>query len=308
MRACHLLLLSTAVLALSGPPAEAREVAVTIDDLPFVGPTPVDGRSVAENMRRLVKRARAAGVRPVGFAVGRRKRNTNALAIWRDAGFPLANHTYHHRKYSETAIDAYLADVKRNEDALRERLGVELRGGFFRFPYLDHGHTEAKVAAMAAYLVEHGYRLAPVSLDTVDYAFNAWYAKQPEGAKRRRIVRYYRQHIEQSAAHFEALSERLFGREIPLILLLHANPLNADHLDDVLELLRQRGYRFITLDKALADPAYRAYGARPPHVPLAGDRNFLNQVALSRGIRIADPSGDGHFRKHWRPKLEALAK
>src|SRR6516162_7800305 len=40
------------------------------------------------------------------------------------------------------------------------------------------------------------------------------------------------------------------------ILLLHANQLEADHIGELLELMRKRGYRFVTLEEALADPAY----------------------------------------------------
>ena len=40
------------------------------------------------------------------------------------------------------------------------------------------------------------------------------------------------------------------------MLLLHANQLNADLLPQMLEMFRRRGYRFVTLDQALADPAY----------------------------------------------------
>ena len=43
-------------------------------------------------------------------------------------------------------------------------------------------------------------------------------------------------------------------------------------------------------------------------VPLKGDRNFLNQVALSRGIKVEDVSGDAYFRRHTKPKLQKLLR
>ena len=40
------------------------------------------------------------------------------------------------------------------------------------------------------------------------------------------------------------------------VLLLHANELNADHVGTLFDRLRQRGYHFVPLSKALEDPAY----------------------------------------------------
>jgi hypothetical protein len=39
-------------------------------------------------------------------------------------------------------------------------------------------------------------------------------------------------------------------------LLLHANQLEADHIGELIEVIRKRGYRFITLEDALSDQAY----------------------------------------------------
>jgi len=39
-------------------------------------------------------------------------------------------------------------------------------------------------------------------------------------------------------------------------MLLHVNKLNAEMIDSVLALFAQKQYRFVSLDSALADPAY----------------------------------------------------
>jgi peptidoglycan-N-acetylglucosamine deacetylase len=58
-------------------------------------------------------------------------------------------------------------------------------------------------------------------------------------------------------SYFEHASSRLFGHEISQVLLLHDNALNADALDQLLVMLKSRGYQFVTLPEALEDPAYR---------------------------------------------------
>jgi peptidoglycan/xylan/chitin deacetylase (PgdA/CDA1 family) len=279
--------------------AAKRVVAVTVDDLPGVGPLSSRRRSFSDNLRRIVRHLRKARAPAWGFVCAGRG-GLKAIRVWANAGLPLGNHTFTHQPYSKLSVAAYLDDVKRNEDVLRTELGVELRGGYFRYPFLDHGHTEEKVSAMVAYLAAHKYGHAPVSLDTVDYRFARIYAT----ARRRNLVAaMYVAHVRESAEHFERMSRSLYGREIPLVLLVHANELNADRLGAVLVMLRRRGYRFARLEEVLADEAYAQYGLRPPLLPLQGDRNFLNQVALSRGLHFPDPSGDGYFEEHWLPKL-----
>jgi hypothetical protein len=54
----------------------------------------------------------------------------------------------------------------------------------------------------------------------------------------------------------EGVSQRLLGRELKQVLLLHANALNADHFGALAHLMEARGYRFITLADALSDRAY----------------------------------------------------
>ena len=63
------------------------------------------------------------------------------------------------------------------------------------------------------------------------------------------------------------------------ILLLHANPLEADHIGELLEQLRKRGYRFITLEDALSD---QAYGMPDTYVGEEGT-GWLEHWAITRG-------------------------
>jgi hypothetical protein len=54
----------------------------------------------------------------------------------------------------------------------------------------------------------------------------------------------------------EKLAVDEFGRPIPQILLAHVNRLNADVLPELLARIARRGYRFVPLETALADPAW----------------------------------------------------
>jgi peptidoglycan/xylan/chitin deacetylase (PgdA/CDA1 family) len=59
------------------------------------------------------------------------------------------------------------------------------------------------------------------------------------------------------AAHGEKLEfyrHPFLHREPPQILLIHASQMNADMMPELLAMFRRRGYSFISLDRALADP------------------------------------------------------
>ena len=55
----------------------------------------------------------------------------------------------------------------------------------------------------------------------------------------------------------EKISVTIFGREVTQTLLLHVNDITADCLDEMLNRYESRGYRFVTLDEAMGDPAYQ---------------------------------------------------
>ncbi len=75
------------------------------------------------------------------------------------------------------------------------------------------------------------------------------------------------------------MSQALFGRQIRQILLIHANRLNAEALDRLLEMLRRRSYSFISLSAALEDPAY----ASPDSFTGRGGISWLDRWALTAG-------------------------
>ena len=66
----------------------------------------------------------------------------------------------------------------------------------------------------------------------------------------------YLKYMEQKMVYFETQSNRLFGRNIRQILLLHSNFLNAEVLGQLIDIYRKHGYRFVSIDNALKDKVY----------------------------------------------------
>ena len=186
---------------------------------------------------------------------------TALLEQWLEAGLDLGNHTYSHRSFYHTPLAVYQADVLRGERVTRrllERRGRRLR--YFRHPFLNTGPNLQAKEAFERFLGEHGYTIAPVTLDNDEWIYSGAYVNasvQGDSAAMRRIGADYMRYMEETFVYFEHLSRELLGREPAQVLLLHANALNAEYLDELAAMMKRRGYRFVTLDAALADPAYR---------------------------------------------------
>jgi peptidoglycan/xylan/chitin deacetylase (PgdA/CDA1 family) len=287
----HMTRAIAAVLLLIAAPLHAqRTVAITFDDLPWAR----DGAFTEARLRamttELVGRIRASEIPVVGFVnegkLERGPERTALLRQWVDAGLELGNHTYSHRSFFTTPPDTFQADVLRGERVTRLLMGERRqRPRFFRHPYLNTGPNLATKAAFERFLGRHGYRVAPVTVDTEDWRFAVAYdraAERGDSAAMRRIAAEYLRHTDASFAYYEGLARRLERREPAQILLLHANQLNADHFDDVVALLRRRRYAFVPLDRALRDRAYR----QPDRYAGRAGMSWLQRWAITRGVRF----------------------
>jgi hypothetical protein len=78
---------------------------------------------------------------------------------------------------------------------------------------------------------------------------------------------------------YEQQSRSLLGYELPQVLLLHANRLNAQHLDDLIRMMRSRGYTFVSMAEAMQDPAYQR---RAAYTDAAGI-SWIQRWAMTEG-------------------------
>lgn len=267
----RVLLAAALTLGLAAPAVgQGRAVAVTFDDLPYQASEaelcdPVRAMALTEDfvamLRPLDTRA-AVFVNEGKVCEERRAVLLPALLdVWLDAGLDLGNHTASHINIHRNTVEAYLADVDAgapvSRAALAER-GRELR--FFRHPYLFTGETPEKKAAIAAGLAERGYVVAPVTIDNNDWMFAAVYRDAEaagDEALKTRIGEAYVAHMVAVLDHWEPYSAELTGgREPAQVLLLHAHTLNRDWYPQIHALYLSRGYRFVSLEEALADPVY----------------------------------------------------
>ena len=245
------------------PPLDAHPVvAITVDDLPAVGTLPPGEDRVAV-AKALVSELKANGLEGTyGFVntdkLESRPGAPQALQIWLDAGMNIGNHTRTHMRLTTNTAEAFEQDIAQNEPTLRQ-YGEVRDWRWFRYPYLEEGETLEKRRAVRAYLLEHGYRVAQVTLEFEDYAWNDAYCrcriKQNEAA-----IAWLRQNYLDTAAAYIKLGREeeqiVFGREIPNVMLLHESPFTTLMLPDLLDMLRKQGFSFESLAQVESDPAY----------------------------------------------------
>ncbi|MDQ1706835.1 MAG: hypothetical protein QOJ88_46 [Pyrinomonadaceae bacterium] len=264
------------IVAFAGLPAATfaqakgeKQVAVTFDDLP-VNSTVQTDEAWAEITSKLLTTITRNRIPVVGFVNESKlyrdnKLNPNQVALlrqWLDAGLELGNHTFSHRSLHSIPLAEYESDVLRGEKILRRLTTAKhAKLRYFRHPFLHTGRSLELRQEFESFLHRHGYTVAPVTIDNSEWIFaraydNARDANDP--AAMARIAEAYVPYIESYFAHFENLSDKLFGRQIKQVLLLHANAINADHFGELAAMLKKRGYKFITLAEALTDSAYRS--------------------------------------------------
>jgi hypothetical protein len=130
---------------------------------------------------------------------------------------------------------------------------------WFRHPFLHAGDTAEKKRGLSQFLEARGWRVAPVTVDNQEWVYAYVYhvaLRQADTALAERVSEAFLDHLDEAFAYFERRSREVLGREVDQVLLLHANRLVANHIDEVLALMRARGYTFIPLVEAMEDPAY----------------------------------------------------
>jgi peptidoglycan/xylan/chitin deacetylase (PgdA/CDA1 family) len=273
-----------------------REVAFTIDDLPVVS-TRRDLKNRQEITKKLLGHIKKARIPAIGFVNEnklydgdkRNKESIDLLRLWVDDGLELGNHTYSHRSLNQIALEDYEADLLKGQTITRELLAEKKKDiRFFRHPFLQTGRTMEIKANFDKFLAANGYTIAPISFDNADYIFSRAYDnafdKNDHGLMKR-VGEAYVPYMRSKLEYWERQSMKLFGREIKQTLLIHANFINSDYLDDLALMFRTRGYKFVSLEEALKDAAYHLPDT---YIGPAGI-SWLHRWALERGKEFIVP-------------------
>ncbi len=226
-----------------------RQIAITIDDLPFVG--------FANNNEALLKREEvlfteilkpliANNVPVTGFVIAGaiEKGQWQWLEQFQQAGFVLGNHTFSHANLNGMSAQKYKVDVDKADKILAPLMSSPK---YFRYPFLAEGKG-VKRQEIQDYLEANNYIVAPVTVDSKDFIFNAKLYTVPSRLRAQKIKKLKPQYL---AYIWNETLKTQNSKRTKQILLIHANLLNSYCMNDIIEMYKKNGYRFISLSEAL---------------------------------------------------------
>jgi peptidoglycan/xylan/chitin deacetylase (PgdA/CDA1 family) len=211
------------------------------------------------------------------------------LKQWLEAGYPLGNHTYDHLDLDKVSAQAYIANIARLDQLLQTVAPGQplLRSRHvFRYPFLAEGDTLEKRDAVRSYLFRNGYRIAEVTADYNDWAWDDAYVRCAKQSDKESMAWLENHIIPDAEWHLHGsagMAETLFQRNVPQILMVHVGVFDAVILNKVLKDLRAHNVKFITLDEALSDPVYKIN----PNRGFAGGETFFKEIADARHVDVA---------------------
>ena len=275
------------------PPAQPtlppRAIAITIDDLPASAANFMSGQDILAMTTKLAGALRDQKIPVVAFVneeklykLGETDERIKALNLWLDNGLELGNHTFAHTSLNRATLQVWEEDVIRGETVTRLLMAQhKMRLRYFRHPYLDTGRDLQTRREAEAFLSSRGYEVAPITMDAWDWNYATVYddaRKRNDSALQQKLVSSYFDYTTAVFDYYEKLSKDLFAYEPHQILLLHANWLEAEHIGELLDLLRKRGYRFVSLEEALSDGAYSS-----PDQYVGDGTGWIDHWAITRG-------------------------
>lgn len=244
----------------SGKKAD-KQICITFDELPAAQSfTDVDRDAVTYLLLETMKKHE---VTAAGFVVGNQIEGSfDVLGSWLNNGHVLGNMTYSSQDLHELGIEQFIVDIQACGDALETMLeGFGQKKRYFRYPFLHYGTSAEAKKQVKLYLDAHDYIVAHATIVIEDYLYNLSLEKMgkfPDSAEFDGLLNEYVNHVLDEIERMEMVSKNVLGRSCRHILRLKANRLNAVFLDEMLTAIKDMGYTFISLEKALEDDLYEA--------------------------------------------------
>lgn len=252
-------------LLLSATPLRAGTVALTFDDLPIFGryaPT-AEGSAITNRLLGGFQRHHwqvTGFVNEIQLANYDKPVRVGWLKQWLDAGMDLGNHSYSHLSLDKTPVEAYIADVAKGQVETSKLLAERGRKErWYRYPYLETGLTTQTRHRFEGWLHDHGYRIAPVTMENSDWEFAEPYDDALAHGDTRQAAHIRAAYLDFTAkivAWYQQAGQQLLGRQPAYVFLLHASRLNSVSIDELAAILAKAHLDVVPLDTAMRDPAY----------------------------------------------------
>ena len=200
---------------------------------------------------RIIKNA---NIPAAGFVIAGNieKGQWSLLEKWKNNGFLIANHSFHHWNLNHTQSDRYIRDVARADRVLSTLMPRHKK--YFRYPFLATGRNHTQKIKVRQAIKNMGYTIAPVTIDSKDYYYNAKLMDTPWRQRNSILPHLTDQYMRYIARQTQLAEKKARSNGRPhqaQILLIHMNVLATHTITRIIQYYEHKGYRFIRLEKAL---------------------------------------------------------
>ena len=292
------------LIAVTAVTVSAQEIAFTFDDAPTHDGPLFSGE---ERTRRIIGHLKKERIQAAFFVITQNIDATGdkRLADYSAAGHLLANHSHTHGHIHQLGISSYVKDIRKADSILKTTYPAY--EPWFRYPFLDEGRTVQARDSIRRALAEFGLANGYVTVDNYDWYLNNLLRIATQEGKQvnTEIMRkIYLDHVFESITFYDSIAATHLGRSPRHVLLLHENDLAAMFLGDLIDLVKQKGWKIISPTDAYHDPIARMV----PDVLFNG-QGRIAALARAKGIparQLVQKSEDEVFLDELTKQLKAF--
>ncbi len=179
---------------------------------------------------------------------------------WLKSGNLIGNLTYKGRSPKKGTAQEFIDTLSKNEEELAPLWKkFPRKQKYFRYPSLKLGVDTERPRAIREFLKQNGFVEVPATIDSRDDDFSQPYcAAMARGDKvcASFIVATFKSLLLDKTQKARIAARKIAGRDVKQILLINANQLTCDLLDELLGWYKAMGVKFISVDEALGDKYY----------------------------------------------------
>lgn len=264
----------------------AKEISLSFDDAPRDGSQYFSG---IQRTKALLKSLNDAKVRRVAFYLNPVRMNNSEgvdrVKSYALAGHVLGNHSYDHPNLKEVGAEAFVENIHRAHLQIRDLNGFK---PWFRYPFLSKGKTIEENQKVSSALDKMNYKDACITIDNFDWYMDSLFQKALKEKKKINFEKLKAAYVDillDSINFYDSLAIKVVGRSPKHVLLLHENDLNALFLPNLVQALKEQGWKIISPEEAYSDPIW----AKTPKTLHHGDGRI---AALAEEAQSSGPVRD----------------
>jgi hypothetical protein len=223
----------------------------------------------------------------------------NIVRMWRDAGFEVGIGGFKHIWFYETPYEDFVANLEKNETVARKLFSDKMQPRYFSYPYLNTGKSAEEHDKFESWLNSKGLASVKYTIDNNEWMYSFAYdkARNDNDINTMKEIRAaFIEYMSKMFDHYEKYSSEMFGRDIAQTMVLTPSRLVADTADDLFGMIEKRGYRFVSMGDAQADPAYQTAENYTGHFGIS----WFERWRKTQGQPLLDePKVDPEIQKTW---------